>query len=125
MKEIKFRAWDIRHKKMILIIGLPEYYSSDYLTLICQYPREYPVMQYTGLHDKNSKEIYEGDIVKFMIDSVKEVSEVFFDEGGFSVNAENTDPGYKPYLGELFDIAKVIGNRWENPELLKEKKRQK
>ena len=69
------------------------------------------VGQRTGLRDCKDKEIYGGDIVKFLVDGIKEVSEVFFDEGGFSVNAKNTDPGYKPFLSEI--EAEVIGNVYE------------
>lgn len=73
---------------------------------------------YTGLKDKNDQEIYAGDILEFVIGDKKEVSEVFFDEGGFSVNAKNNDPDYKPYLGEVCN-PKIIDNIYENPELLK------
>jgi hypothetical protein len=76
--------------------------------------------QYTGLTDKNGKEIYEGDIVSFQtkngdrdfIGSVIWLAEV----AGFVVSSENNYFGAMHYIHNL----KVIGNIYENPELIKE-----
>ena len=69
-----------------------------------------PLMQYTGMKDKNGKEIYEGDIVK-ILGAGK--SFVFYQDGSFLVRfpEENT------LLWSV--ICEVIGNIYENPELLK------
>lgn len=77
------------------------------------------VMQYTGLKDKNGKEIYEGDILKYVVPAdgeitdqdVEYVEEVIFDDGIFCVD------GYVP-VSCFNDEAEVIGNIHENPELL-------
>ena len=64
------------------------------------------VMQFTGLKDKNGKEIYEGDIVK----NIDRVFEVTFKDGYFSIIHNKK--------GLLY--CEVIGNKYENSELLKE-----
>ena len=72
---------------------------------------------YTGLKDSKGVEIYEGDIVRFWIDNIEEVSEVFFECGCFSVKTKNTDPYYHPCLG-VVEFVEIIGNIYEQPELL-------
>jgi len=75
------------------------------------------LMQYTGLKDKNGIEIYEGDIIKFLgynalTEGNKEyISKVYFKDGEF----KNTANYYT-------ESREVIGNIYENPELLCQKK---
>ena len=66
-------------------------------------------MQFTGLHDKNGKEIYEGDVVIFGGSKIPKVME--FVRGGFWL--DGIYGGAEAYRME------VIGNIYENPELLK------
>jgi uncharacterized phage protein (TIGR01671 family) len=90
-------------------------------------------MQYTGLKDKNGKEIYEGDILRYNyhqdekndIADIDFLGEVVYDTGKISTGWENDEINYVGFLlkgGEPFpsvaDI-EVIGNIYENPELLK------
>lgn len=85
------------------------------------------LMQYTGLLDKSGKEIFEGDIVKvdnfseeFVITKESDtnnltVAEVLKDEEDVEINP---DDGL--FLSNLIDRSEVIGNIYENPELLKD-----
>jgi len=125
-REIKFRAWD--GKNMLLNVGVHPHLCSD-LSHDDEYYKDnqdgrwiiglgfdsYKVMQYTGLKDKNGKEIYEGDIVKytqhlFNTESTEirvKVVKWKYDKWGI----------YETRAGES-DI-EVIGNIYENQELLK------
>jgi uncharacterized phage protein (TIGR01671 family) len=130
MREIKFRAWDSYNKKMlyrgflILAHGIVDTYSHCVDTLCCgaqeygltrdkSIDRKY-VMQYTGLKDKNGKEIYEGDIIQ--ADGMYN-DQIIFQDGGFNLKAG--DEGLNLwYQLEEYGNFEVIGNIYENPELL-------
>lgn len=73
------------------------------------------LMQYTGLKDKNGKEIYEGDVVKAeeYVGFKNLTAEVIYNRGRFSLNTGTIPEDLIPELCE------IIGNIYENPELLK------
>lgn len=81
------------------------------------------LMQYTGLKDKSGKEIYEGDVVKyyFVPEKLEYVFQTIFDNGVVSPFREvsSFDDTGMSYLADENQSA-VIGNIYENPELLKE-----
>ncbi|NTU49446.1 MAG: hypothetical protein HGA87_00875 [Desulfobulbaceae bacterium] len=76
----------------------------------------YNIMQYTGLHDKNGKEIYEGDVVRFgAVDD--HIATVVFSDGAW-----RTPHGGGNYRLHGWSLpVTIIGNIYENPELLERK----
>lgn len=89
-----------------------------YLTAkgIVREPR-YVVVQCTGLKDRNGKEIYEGDILKWH-EGENNLSEVIFQNGSFMVRGINWGAFW--YLSDYCDVYTCFGNVFETPELLKQ-----
>lgn len=107
MREIKFRAWDTIHNEMSNTFSLLDCINQNQVFML---PENFKFMQYTGLKDKNGVEIYEGYILAW-----PEPYTVIFEDGTFCV-AE----GDRNLLFEVVDRGgEVIGNIYENPELLK------
>lgn len=85
------------------------------------YKEEFELMQYTGLKDKNGVEVYEGDILQLFYgkeNTPLTTTKVFFNEEGYwdSKNLSEQHPFRACYGG--FNKCEVIGNIYENPELL-------
>ena len=102
MREIKFRAWDSVDKRI-----LPDFYDNE--SLFAQFKGGGLIlMEYIGIPDKNKKDIYEGDIVRYK-DHLKYRREVVVFP--FSVFYDSEQP-------IVSELCEVIGNIHENPELL-------
>lgn len=112
-REIKFRAWDKDEKKLyavrdvdfdthtVTIAGV-----TSNLGFYLTYPDRCILMQYTGLKDKNGKEIYEGDVVTAR--NVSGIAVVKWEDGGFVA----------PMSIFINKEMEIIGNIYENPNLL-------
>lgn len=118
---IKFRLWDKEQKEMRTM--QPNWSFSNLNA------PEYIALQFTGLKDKNGKEIYEGDIVQYRWnDPYAHIGKIFWYEDGYwkiKWNNINTGKigGSEDVLEDLLAVfvgcLEIIGNIYENPELLK------
>ena len=125
MREIKFRVWDKESKEMLSDVSLWNDDFTSYLNEHIEYLQDKcELMQYTGLKDKNGIEIYEGDIVKIGIDfgygTQPLVGEVLFDKCSF-VYRHKSQGDLSLFGIDSNDWCEVIGNIYENPELLESK----
>jgi uncharacterized phage protein (TIGR01671 family) len=139
MSEIKFRAWvfgDLDEganpfmADVYAIVFEPEgpcVQWEEFDEISC--PGEFALMQYTGLKDKNGKEIYEGDVVRYKYDcdspwAANAVGTISWQSTGFHLSCFKGEYGL--VQGWLVSIPhadgkllEVIGNVYENPELVK------
>jgi uncharacterized phage protein (TIGR01671 family) len=145
MRELKFRAWDIENKKWLKdwssykAGGSEQYFVGFNGDLGCHRtivglsmpifdiddePNGIILEQYTGLKDKNGKEIYEGDIVEYSWDfcGIKRKNKYAVEwlSGKVEHYPYSVDSGFT--LPDSVDGYMVIGNIHENPELLKKEK---
>lgn len=141
-REIKFRAWHKKRDEMVDItvisleadagapngwVACPWGQGFDRDTETgeedCVFPIEdVELMQYTGLKDKNGVEIYEADIVKTNSEEVGQVQWLSMGKWSLNIPRPDTDPKQpRLVLGGYVDKGcEVIGNIYENSELLKE-----
>ena len=134
MREFKFRVWSIEEKQFISPNILEvfdesgdltpfKYIKTGKLNPLYMSVENYIIQQYTGLTDKNKKEIYEGDILDFTA-RYKQTGPVEVIYYGASFGCVITDDGGLKEFWNLSHIVQqhypeIIGNIFENPELLK------
>lgn len=137
MREIKFRAWDKQENVMRSVLNL---FANQHVYVDCQCagkeklkyhsdktrhnfshhisPKNYELMQYTGLLDKNGKEIYEGDIMRYRNENSGRVGEptpIVWRDGRFWFDDGKTNCFGRPSFSKNFE---VIGDIYTTPELL-------
>ena len=141
MREMKFRAWNITTKRMVDLnavtpLALDPAFNGQLEGVFVPFKDGYEIMQFTGLLDKSSKEIYEGDVVSitnplYQIQKARLIGVVGFSWAAFHVEIKRTVEWElynvdAPELMFLMNIANskeitVVGNIYENPELLEAK----
>ena len=155
-REIKFRVWRVKKKRMYFIDGTVNLkfwrggfgifiYSGTEEEFIDIFKEKLIIMQYIGLKSRNGKEIYEGDIVKLknwsreykcpkceykkekdFIGKIVWNNRIVGDEYNYSVAGYYIEYNLKEisidFNENCMDDLEIIGNKFENPELLKEAK---
>jgi uncharacterized phage protein (TIGR01671 family) len=123
MREIKFRAWDSDFKIMTYDVQKPINVGIDSLYFHHFLQECFDLMQYTGLKDKNGKEIYEGDIVNhghnYPLVVIWDDDYYWLDGPGFCLKETGNKNGIRYHgLPGYTSPIEVLGNIYENPELL-------
>ncbi|MCM3411483.1 YopX family protein [Metabacillus litoralis] len=121
MREFKLRAYghitkEMYHFDLLSYTTMNEVGQEEVLPT----GQNISLMQYTGLKDKDGREIYEGDAVLLTNRVSKECVEVVFDDGCFCVVGHLGDTRTYPIRQFLFTgyQIEVLGNIYENPKLL-------
>lgn len=124
----KIRAFDMNSKQMINPIVSIDF-EFGYITFEVEgsinrkaYFREVTFMQSTGVYDKHGIEIFKGDIVKIIYDGKLFIGVVVYDLGEADFKATNNREDYGNNFQYLTvgESIEVIGNIYENPELLED-----
>ena len=124
MREIKFRAWDKENKKMMKVSSLSlenkEIAVRENGTYHFFRMKNLELMQYTGLNDKNDKEIYEGDILFFRDENTKYV--VVWQDTAFIIKSIEIRKYSEKmcWLDDTEICCEIVGNIYENKKLLEE-----
>ena len=118
---IRFRAWDKTQETMIRSELVELGWSVEQLTT----NNNFEIMQFTGLKDKNGKEIFEGDIVR-CFGGENYLATIVWNHGGFEMkwhkeSIRTVEGMQEPLLTNITIDAEIIGNVFEHPTLLDNK----
>lgn len=114
---LEFRAWDKENREMVKVELLGKevllYKGGEWENI-----ESFEVMQYTGLRDKNCRKIYGGDLLRHPNGTIAEIK-YLNDLAAFVAIYKQNGSTEVDYLDkEIVSRCKIIGNIYENPELL-------
>ena len=139
MRQIRFRVYDKEKGVMAFVTSIVWYWDNQEIKQVfwddkdgiheAVYPERAILMQSTNLRDRNGKEIYEGDILNFPersgVDHDKSLPNFpgWYGAVRFVIDQDNSRPMYTADIGDVkfmfkWNACEVIGNLYENPELL-------
>ena len=121
MREIKFRGWDYSGNWVFGWLSGPDtihFEAANQYQWTAEEVLPETIGQYTGFKDNSDQDIYEGDIIRFVIKiagrTYQQVAKVVFEQGMFILSADDD------YTLNRIRNKRVIGNIYENPELIEE-----
>ncbi len=132
MRDIKFRAFDKKSGVVAEVVTID--YDQDAVCVRYEDDlywvdfKDIELLQYTGLKDKNDVEIYEGDVIKVGRSNSyfdNDIAKVVFEDGCFLLKTVKLKYKIKEHFIKDFKNRgwyKIIGNIYENPELLEDNK---
>ena len=133
-REIKFRAWNKYTSKMLEQEGISG--SNSYISFLDFYYdnsedrnfgsviNDLILMQFTGLLDKNGKEIFEGDLLQydgynFKLINKEKIYQIKYDDNLAQYYSYNLENSFDTFLVvRAWKESKIIGNIFQNPELI-------
>jgi uncharacterized phage protein (TIGR01671 family) len=125
MREILFRGKKIYTKEWIEGVAFP--HDNNKVTIFSQHPMDGSLVgkevylgtvgQFTGLTDKNDTKIFEGDIIQNVTEGKTAVVQWFSEHSAFMLWCKSENQVYWLYDNDFHNI-EVIGNIYDNPELL-------
>lgn len=117
MRDVKYRVWDLDENKMYKYYfgvdtknPIVHLYGDDLDNIKENFRDRIKLMQYTGIKDKNGKEVYEGDVVDYFRG---ELAKIGFIAGSFVIDSSSHTETMFELMGEL----EVIGNIYENNQI--------
>ena len=122
MREIKVRAWDTKRKEWVKDFSISKngsiLCSGDSGNLLYEgvHKTKLELVEFTGLKDKNSKDIYEGDIAR----ERKSIGQIKHECERFFIDWFSSPESYNDTLRWHNNNLEIIGNIYENPKLLRE-----